>query len=165
MNNTNGNGHAKNTYTTGRGITVTFNSIAPLLEKLLEWQSATAPKEPAADATPEQRAEYETAVRAHQRDYNIRLGRLILLRGLQVALPTDDAWEREQELIGMEIPTDPLLRRLHWLETELTATQEDSMQLIVGVLTASASTPEMVQSARALLQQETDAPKVTTENA
>ena len=61
-----------------------------------------------------------------------RLGRLALIRGTEVDIP--DGWEQEQELFGIEVPTDPIERKLHYLETEAVESNDDLSALILAIL-------------------------------
>lgn len=78
---------------------------------------------------------------AHQR----AISRLILLRGIDFAMPTDDTWVRTQELVGMTVPEDPLERRLHYAETEIVGNAQDMEELVVRTFLQSGVDEEVVR--------------------
>lgn len=74
------------------------------------------------------------------------LARVYLCRGV-LDLPEDDTWEQEQVAIGLSIPTDPLSKKVHWLETEVLVNEDEKLQLIMSIRTLS--DPVEVQAATA----------------
>lgn len=50
---------------------------------------------------------------------NAAVTQFILAKGTKMDQLPDDGWEEMQELFGVEIPTNPDLRRAHYLSTEL----------------------------------------------
>ena len=69
-----------------------------------------------------------------------RLGKLALIRGTEIDVP--DGWEQEQAFFGIEIPEDPLERKLHYLETEAVESNDDLRDLILAVLQYQNTTEE-----------------------
>jgi len=69
-----------------------------------------------------------------------RLGKLALIRGTEIDIP--DGWEQGQALFGIEIPTDLLERKLHWIETEAVESNDDLRDLILAVLRYQNTTEE-----------------------
>lgn len=153
-----------NKYTTSRGITVEFCGIATLLDKLQAAHSQNAPKPPTYqqdsangkvtfdhDATTietdEEKAawaEYVKAREEHQAKYNLALTRLVLMRGLIVEMPQDNAWEQQQKFLGIPVPVDALERRMHWLETEVIGGVADMEKIMLGVMGASGVPEELL---------------------
>lgn len=151
------------TFTTSRGVEVSFLSIAPLLEKVrashpipepptYEVKTAAGPVERHAhdettletDADKAAWAAYVKERDAAQDGYNRAVMRTVLLRGLTYTMPEGDAWVKEQEFIGIAVPTDPLARRLHWLETEALGSVDDYIHLMTGVMEASGVSQEVL---------------------
>ena len=73
--------------------------------------------------------------------------RLVFLRGVECEMPSDDTWAREQRLMGIDVPTDALEKRLHYLETEVVATAQDADAIVRGVLEASGVPQEALAQA------------------
>ena len=69
-----------------------------------------------------------------------RLGRLALIRGTEVDVP--EGWEKEQAIYGIEVPTDPIERKLHWIETEAVESNNDLSALILAILAYQNTTQE-----------------------
>ena len=69
-----------------------------------------------------------------------RLGKLALIRGTEITIP--DGWEQGQALFGIEIPEDPLERKLHWIETEAVESNDDLRDLILAILQYQNTTEE-----------------------
>lgn len=152
------------TFTTSRGVEVTFHGIALLLDKLqdsfrppdpptyetelpgtldpatgkprtethiLDAQSAVTDEDKAALAA------YEAKAAEVLNAYNAAMMRLIYLRGITYAEPAGDAWVAEQSFLGLEVPLEPIERKLHYIETEVIGTPEDIEQIMLGVMEAS----------------------------
>lgn len=59
-----------------------------------------------------------------QTERNRAFMRLVMLR-MKVSIPDDDTWIREQRLLGVTAPDDPIERRLHYIETEVMGGHKD----------------------------------------
>jgi len=79
-----------------------------------------------------------------------RLGRLALIRGTEVDVP--EGWEKEQAIYGIEVPTDPVERKLHWIETEAVESNDDLSALILAILAYQTVTLEERAAAAASFQ-------------
>jgi hypothetical protein len=79
-----------------------------------------------------------------------RLGRLALIRGTEVDIPS--GWEKEQALFGVEVPDDPTERKLHWIETEAVESNDDLTALILAILAYQNVTSEERAAAAASFQ-------------
>src|SRR6187549_3185328 len=62
---------------------------------------------------------YEQAVEERARRTGIKLLDMMLLRGTKVELPADNDWIEQQKFLGIRVPDDPTLRKLHYLKTEV----------------------------------------------
>jgi len=78
-------------------------------------------------------AEYQAKRLAAEIELYNRLGRLALNRGTEIDIP-DDGWDTEQESYGIEVPTDPTERKLHYIETEAVESNQDYSELILAIL-------------------------------
>lgn len=156
------------TYTTARGVTVRFLSIAPHLEKLrLARRAVEVPTyavtsrltgvteqvpldgkvlaEHPEQFTPEQHEqwrEYERRRDAEEREYQMRVTRLMFLYGL--SFEEQDGWVERQQALGFIIPTDPAERRIHYIETEVLGTFDDYHAITLGVMRASGATDDLL---------------------
>jgi len=100
-------------------------------------------------------AEYQAARLAANLLLYDHLGRLALIRGTEIDIP-DDGWDTEQESLGIEVPTDPTERKIHYIETEAVESNQDYSELILAILAyqgiqqedraaAAASFPDQVE--------------------
>lgn len=155
-------------FTTSRGVRLEFLPIPTLLEKLqvqhpmpapptYEVKTATGAVELHqhdettldTDADKAAWAEYQVRLKAATDRLNLALMRLVLLRGLKVDMPAPNGWVHEQQFIGIQVPDDPLELKLHWLQTEALASQEDYLQAVAGVMEASGVPEEVISQAEA----------------
>lgn len=143
------------TYTTSRGYVVEFLAVPNLLAKLAsqfpaptpptyEVKTAGGPTEThthnettlETDADKEAWRAYEHNVALHAANFWNAQVKLSLLRGIKVLNADDEklkTWADEQTLIGFEVPTNDSERRLHWLQTEVAASNEDLIMIVAGV--------------------------------
>lgn len=151
------------TYLTSRGYTIRFKSIPVLLQKLVqqfpmphaptyEVKTATGATEthPHNETTLETDAdraawtEYQRALQRRGAEFVNAQIRLCLLEGIEVVSKPASDWEKRQRLIGLHIPDDPLEKEMHFLETEITASEADVIALIAGVSRMSGIDEEAV---------------------
>ena len=91
-----------------------------------------------------------TAMKAEQ--YNIT--RKIVLDSIDLSLPEDDSWVKEQQDNYIDVPEDPYERWVHWIETEVLLPQ-DIINIIGDILELSATgllPEEDVQAAKKLFR-------------
>jgi len=150
-------------FTTERGVTITFKGIAAILDKLqqsnkfpdaptyevktaLGATESFALDESSAD-TPEKKAQladYQKRLAEAQMIYYRRHTEACLMFGVAVDMPKDDAWVKRQEFAGITVPTEPLERELHWLNSELYGSPADLENIILGVMRASGTDEEVL---------------------
>jgi hypothetical protein len=130
----------ENTFVTSRGMNVTVLPISTLIEKQRASFDARRPKPPTyevktatgvtevhehnattleTNAEKMAWAEYQAKVSEHEIVYQQAFIKLLLTRGINVALPDLDTWAKEQEWLGIDIPTDANERRFHYVWTEI----------------------------------------------
>lgn len=150
-------------YTTSRGYTIRFKSIPVLWQKLAQQfpmpQAPTYEVKTATGATethPHNETTLETdadraAWNAYKRELQARSAeflnaqiRMCLLEGIEIVARPNVNWEKRQRLIGLHVPEDPLEKEMHFLETEITASEIDVMELIAGVARMSGIDEEAV---------------------
>jgi len=163
---TNGSG----TYTTSRGVKVTFNGIATLIDALQSSLNAKKPLPPTYEVkslagnseihahdgttleTEADRAawsEFQTKLTTWNDESQRSLMRLILLRGISVELPSDTDWEKQQEFAGIAIPQDPMEKRMHYLQTEVLGSVADYQAMVVGVMRVSGVPEDLLDQVEA----------------
>jgi len=147
-------------YTTHKGVAIRLRLFSPVLRDKVR-QSVEFPEPPVyeaktagggiekhpytedmieTDAEHEMWRQYQGRRLAADLQLYDRLGKLALIRGTEVSIP--DGWEQEQALFGIEIPPDPLERKLHWIETEAVESNDDLRDLILAVLQYQNTTEE-----------------------
>ena len=93
---------------------------------------------------------YQSATERLAEAQNAKREWLWLMAGLDFQLPADDAWATEQAgLFGIEVPTEPQARRMHYIKTVLLPTPEDYFQALerVTILSLSGAVePEVVRA-------------------
>lgn len=77
-------------------------------------------------------------------DRNERLASVLLSRGTRYTLP-DTGWVDEHEAMGLEVPTEPNMRRAHYLAVELDP--EDLNDLVKEILRLTGITEERIKEA------------------
>lgn len=92
-------------------------------------------------------AEYTAAKREADRLLNERVMRALFLKGIALDMPADDEWIKEQEFMGIEIPTDPQERKLHYIQTEILASSEDMVGIMSDIMRLTGVEEAVVQSA------------------
>lgn len=62
---------------------------------------------------------YQKQLAAYNADRIEKQKRLVFLHGIKYPEPAGDAWAQAQAEIGIEVPADPAVRKLHYIETEV----------------------------------------------
>lgn len=145
-------------YTTSRGVVVHFNGIATLIDALQASLNSKKPQPPSYEVktavgviekhahdettleTDEEKkawAEYQANLQAWNAESQTALMRIVLLRGITLELPTTDEWEKQQAFFGIDVPQDPMEKRLHYLQTEVLGSVNDYGALVAGTMRAS----------------------------
>jgi len=90
------------------------------------------------------------AARAKQEaDYSKRFLELIVWDGVEVNVPdVDSDWQKSNDHFGIEVPDDPIGRKLFYVYNELLGTPEDIGNLIADVFEVSHIDEEAVKSIR-----------------
>ena len=66
----------------------------------------------------------------------LRVTKKIVLESIDIPLPEDDSWIKEQEELYIEVPEDPYERWIHWLETEVLLAQ-DINEIVLEIMVLS----------------------------
>jgi hypothetical protein len=81
-------------------------------------------------------AHQDALLRLKKKQYDITSK--IVLNAIDIPLPEDETWIKEQEDLYIEVPEDPYDRWFHWLETEVLH-PTDVINLVAEILTLSAT--------------------------
>ena len=75
-------------------------------------------------------AQYEADLADWTRRLNDAIWNAVALESLRVELPEDGAWaDKQRRFLGMEVPDDPVERRLHYIRTEVIGGVRDYVKL------------------------------------
>lgn len=163
-------------YTTERGITIRIQPIPLLLDKVKdahpmpeaptytetmiggvtqEVEITPSMAQAAQEQNPDWWAEHAEAWAAYEAEVdrrtelmNERLWKAVMRRAIQVELPKDDAWAEDQADYGLAVPDDPVLKREHYIWTEVIGGQRDIIG-IMGMAAGAALTEEQLSAAEA----------------
>lgn len=114
-------------------------------------------KEETSLTTDEERAawaKYQADLKAANAAYAENFTKTVTLYGLQYdkALVEAQEWATRQAFVGVTVPTDPLEREWHWLQTELISGEDEAKRLIAGVIAASGTDEEVISQMEALFR-------------
>ncbi len=97
--------------------------------------------------------EYQTAVNEELLDYSKRLGRMIVLMGTEIEVPgMESDWQKEQEYLGFEPPTDPAERKVYYMLQSILTDDRDISELTGEVLSLGRVDMEYVRRVRESFQ-------------
>lgn len=167
----------KNTFTTSAGKTVQIQSVPPLLVdevRLRAQKSVEVPPIPTYevvledgtvlnyehddqsiqdDLTPDKDrklwADRQKALREQSAVSSTKVMELFFLKG--VVLDPEELegdWKELQLFLGIEIPTNPMALRLHYLRTEILQTADDIYGILQAVMEASGVDPVILEAAK-----------------
>lgn len=156
-------------YVTTKGHEITFVPIPGLLAKAqagvimpkvpaysYEDVAGTPVTEPMDEAvaadektSPEDKArwdEYQTAQRLAEIERFT--GSLDICLKAGIRFEEREGWEAEHEWMNIDVPTDPLERRMHYIETEVLGRHaEDTLNILMGVARVSGLNKELIGTA------------------
>lgn len=145
-------------YTTERGIEIGITPIPLLLEQVRDAhqhpEPPTYPETTASGAVrqvpmvasemaaakqhnPDWYAEHAEVWEAYQVEreksdaaLNMKLLSTVALKAVRVEMPEDDNWVEEQEFLGLEVPTLPIARYIHYVKTEVFGGTKDVVRIM-----------------------------------
>jgi len=102
-------------------------------------------------------ADYLLAKQAAQDEFDERrnngLMRLLAVEGFE-PLDVDGDWERRHELYGMTVPEDEFDKTIHYFQTEVIGTVDDTYTIMLGIYRASGYDEEVLAQIEAGFQSE-----------
>ncbi len=184
----------KNVFVTKDGNRIPLRRVAPLLMEKVR-QSVKLPTPPTYEVetvggdieihvhdettleTDEDRAAwaaYQTAQAQANGDLMEKILRLLFAKATGDVVPAGDEWIKEQQYLGVDVPDDPLGRKIHYIQTELLTHTGDIMAFMSAAVALTGVDEEVVESAEATFRNQVrqagedpgpDTPKPETEGA
>jgi hypothetical protein len=95
--------------------------------------------------------EFVEASELAQREVNERFLRLLLLRGIDLDIEDYERgdWVKEQRSLGIDIPEDPVEKKVHYVQTEILSSFDDVINLLTRVMSLSGLDEEAMATAEA----------------
>jgi len=94
-------------------------------------------------------AAYEKAQSEANGQMMERILRLLFVRATGDVLPADNSWAVEQAYLGIDVPVEPLDRKVHFIQTELLTHAEDISDFMVAAMGLIGVGEEVIQAAEA----------------
>lgn len=108
-------------------------------------------------------ATYQAALTRREQVSATKVMELFMAKG--TIIEPDGDWGELQEYFGIELPVNPIARKIHWLRTEVLTTVDDINGLMGAVMEASGIDRTVLEAARnsfrGQLRQEADTPAGT----
>jgi hypothetical protein len=73
---------------------------------------------------------YQAEVEKSDAALNEKLLNAVALKAVKVELPKDNTWAEEQAFLGLDVPDDPLKRRVHYVRTEVLGGPKDIIRVM-----------------------------------
>lgn len=96
--------------------------------------------------------EYQTKLKAAQRELQEKQLKLFFGKGIKIDETDEQEWLDEQSYFGIEVPTNPIGRRVHYVETHVVRNVDDMQRLIEEIMRETGLRPEVLQQARKMFQ-------------
>ncbi len=159
----------KNVFVTRDGNRIPLRRVAPLLMEKIR-QSVVLPSPPTYEVetaggdiekhihdettleTDEDRAAwaaYQTAQVQANGDLMEKILRLLFAKATGDVVPAGDEWVKEQTYLGVDVPDDPLGRKIHYIQTELLTHTGDIMAFMSAAVALTGVDEEVVEAAEA----------------
>lgn len=90
---------------------------------------------------------YQKVLAKHDEHVGQATMRFFLFYGVNADPDADTSWEARQRVFKIEIPSDPIERKIHYIQTELIFSRDDIEQITTRLMTMGGVRPEMVEAA------------------
>lgn len=161
------------TYTTAGGKVVNLKPVPPLQAQMVrdaahkaaikEYGEPVKPTykteadevfehDPTTLTTDEEKAawlEYKRIEAAVDAAVSEKMLRFFLYHGVDAKPQDDGQWEAEQRFFGIEVPDDPIERKVHYIQSELIFAASDIQGITTKLLEMAGVRPEVVEAATA----------------
>lgn len=94
-------------------------------------------------------AKYQEILQQHQAHVSEKMLRFFLYYGVKADPDKDEGWQERQRFFGIEIPDDPIARKIHYIQSELIFSADDLQEITRRVMTLGGVRPEVVDAAAA----------------
>lgn len=94
-------------------------------------------------------AKYQEITQKHAEHVGNKTMRFILFYGVDVNPDDDPEWRARQEFFGIEIPDDPIGRKIHYIQTELIYSRDDIEQIMRHIALMGGVKAEVIDAAAA----------------
>lgn len=74
--------------------------------------------------------------------------KLLLTRGVIADVPDEAKWRQEQEFFGIELPSDPMELRMHYITTEVIGSEEELVEMLDVIMELSNIPREVLDAAQ-----------------
>ncbi len=159
----------KDVFVTKDGNRIPLRRVAPILMEKIR-KSVTLPSPPTYEVetaggdiethihdettleTDEDRAAWAAYQIAHAKANEAmieKILRLLFAKATGDVLPPSDDWAKEQAYLGVDVPGDPLERKIHYIQTELLTHTSDIMAFMTAAMALTGVDEEVVESAEA----------------
>lgn len=92
-------------------------------------------------------AAYQAALAAANTDMVERILRLLFVRATGDVVPAGEEWVEEQSYFGIDVPTDKLERKIHFIQTELLTHTDDISEFMVAAMGLVGVGDEVIRAA------------------
>lgn len=93
--------------------------------------------------------EYQRIQAAIDAHISEKMLRFFLYHGVDAKPLDGDQWESEQKYFGIEVPDDPIERKIHYIQSELIFAASDIQGITTKLLELAGVRPEVVEAAAA----------------
>lgn len=92
---------------------------------------------------------YQDILKKHAEYVGAKTMRFVLFYGVDMNPEDDQNWQNRQQFWDIEIPDDPIERKIHYIQSELIFSQSDIEQILYRIAKMSGVKPEVVDAAAA----------------
>lgn len=92
-------------------------------------------------------AVYQTALADANGQMTDKILRVLFVRATGDVLPKDDSWIAEQSFLGIDVPAEPLERKVHYIQTELLTHANDISDFMMAAMGLIGVDEEVVAAA------------------
>lgn len=118
----------------------------PETDEVVEHDEITIADELATDEDKAAWAKYQGIHAQHQAYINQKVLDFWFYHGVKADPDADTSWEDTQRFFDIEIPTDPIARKIHYVQTELVFGSDDIEQIITRIMSLAGVREELIQS-------------------
>lgn len=92
-------------------------------------------------------AKWQETVGQHEAYVNRRMMEFFFYHGIKADPDADTAWEEEQKFFDIDIPSNPVERKIHYVQTRYIYDREDMEQITLRMLQLAGAREEVIEAA------------------